>query len=168
MTANESTDATPRVDPHALDLGHLALFVGLAFAERVQERLAAGGFAELRSSHGFVIQHLIGAERTIGELAARLQVTQQAASKAVAELEALGHVERVADPNDARLRRVRLTKRGLLAVQRARRARAALQRQLAARHGKRALAACQAVLAEVLESLGGAEAVRARRVVAPR
>lgn len=156
------------MDPRALDLGHLALFVGLAFAERVRAELAAAGFSELRVAHGFLIQHLIGAERTIGELAARLQVTQQAASKAVAELEALGHVERAPDPADARVRRVRLSARGRAAVTRARRARAALQKRLAARHGEDALERCRAVLADVLEGLGGAEAVRSRRVLAPR
>lgn len=161
-------DPAPRVDPRALDLGHLALFVGLAFAEQAQAELAAAGFTGLRFSHGFVVQHLIGAERTIGELAARLQVTQQAASKTVAELEGLGYVERVADEADARVRRVRLTRQGQAAVTRSRRSRAALQRRLVARHGESALAACQAVLAGVLETLGGAEAVRGRRVLAPR
>ncbi|WP_434425757.1 MarR family winged helix-turn-helix transcriptional regulator [Nannocystis pusilla] len=167
MTATSRPDPA-RVDPRALDLGHLALFVGLAFADKAQAELAAAGFAELRFSHGFVIQHLIGAERTIGELATRLQVTQQAASKAVVELEALGYVERFADEADARVRRVRLTARGQAAVTRSRKARAALQRRLVARHGEAALAACQAVLADVLDTLGGADAVRSRRVLAPR
>src|SRR5204863_3802125 len=95
--------------PAALDLGYLAQFVGAAFASAVQERLAAEGFDGLRFSHGYLVQHLVEGERTIGELAERLEVTQQAVSKTVAELEGLGYLERLADAADARVRRVRLT-----------------------------------------------------------
>jgi DNA-binding MarR family transcriptional regulator len=156
------------VEPGALDLGHLALFVGYAFAEAVQAKIAEKGFAGLRFSHGFVVQHLVGGERTIGELATRLEVTQQAASKVVVELEGLGYVERVADEGDGRVRRVRLTEQGRAVIAYSRKVRADLERRLAARHGEEALAAVRVLLAEVLESLGGAEAVRRRRVVAPR
>ena len=41
---------------------------------------------------------------TIGALAERLEVTQQAASKSVADLERRGYVERTPDPDDARAR----------------------------------------------------------------
>lgn len=156
------------MDERALDLGYLALFVGYAFNQAVQAKLEERGFSGLRQSHGFVIQHLIDAPRTIGELAARLEVTQQAASKSVAELEALGYVERSPDEADARIRRVRLSERGQEVVAFTRRTRAALERRLAARHGESALAQTRALLAEVLESLGGAAAVRARRVTMPR
>jgi DNA-binding MarR family transcriptional regulator len=155
-------------EPATLDLGHLALFVGYAFAGAVQERIAEAGFEGLRFSHGFVVQHLIDGERTIGELAERLEVTQQAASKTVAELEALGYLERVADPEDARIHRVRLSARGSAVVAATRKARAALERKLEARHGARGVAAARAVLAGVLDSLGGVEAVRGRRVLPPR
>jgi hypothetical protein len=50
--------------------------------------------------------------RTIGSLAERLGVSQQAASKAVADLERRGCVRREADPADGRARRVALTARG--------------------------------------------------------
>ncbi|MEZ4239345.1 MAG: MarR family transcriptional regulator [Myxococcota bacterium] len=70
-----------------------------------------------------MFQHLVERSPTIGELAERLGVTQQAASKAVAELEGLGYVARAADPADSRVRRVSLTARGWDAVERARGAR---------------------------------------------
>lgn len=166
--ASREDDVSAGVDPAALDLGHLALFVGQAFAEAVQEALTQQGFAGLRFSHGFVFQHLIAEERTVTELAARMEVTQQAASKVVAELEALGYLERVADGADARVRRIRLTKRGRGAVAASRKARAALMRKLEARHGKGAIDASRATLAAVLGDLGGAAAVRTRRVRMPR
>ncbi|AQZ60756.1 Transcriptional regulator, MarR family [[Actinomadura] parvosata subsp. kistnae] len=157
------------VDLYELDLGTLALFVGSAAAEAVQKELAAHGFDGLRVSHGYVFQHLVeDLPRTIGELARKMEVTQQAASKVVAELEGLGYVERVPDPRDARIRRVRLTGRGHAAVGAARRARAAQEERLVARGGRERLEECRAVLAELLEELSGAGAVRRREVRPPR
>lgn len=155
-------------DPSALDLGHLALFTGYAFADRVMTDLAAQGFGDLRFAHGFVVQHLIEAERTIGELAERMAITQQGASKAVAELEGLGYLERSSDPGDARVRRIRLSARGRAAVAATRRLRAQLERRLSSKVGQEGFAAARAVLARLLDELGGAEAVRRRRVQPPR
>ncbi len=160
--------SSPSVDPAALDLGYLALFVGYAYAAEIQRGLEGRGFGGLRFSHGFVIQHLIGAERTIGELAARLEVTQQAASKVTSELERLGYVERVANESDARRRQVRLTQRGQAAVAAARELRRKLDARLGKRHGEAVLSRCRRELSAVLDSLGGAQAVRGRRVVLPR
>ncbi|MEV0998086.1 MarR family transcriptional regulator [Nonomuraea sp. NPDC050202] len=156
------------VDPRDLELGTLALFVGSAAASAVQEEMAAQGFTGLRVSHGYVFQHLVEEARTIGELAVRMEVTQQAASKVVAELEGLGYVERVPDPRDARIRRVRLTGRGRAAVAAARRARAAQEDRLAERVGRERVEECRALLAELLDELGGAGAVRRREVRPPR
>jgi DNA-binding MarR family transcriptional regulator len=157
-----------RVDPGSLDIGYLALFVGQAFSEAVLVALAAAGHGELRSSHGFVIQHVIDADRTIGELAERMRVTQQGASKAVAELEALGYFERIADPDDARIRRVHLSARGREAVQVTRSAREKIARQLTAQIGEAASHSCRRTLARMLDTLGAAEAVRQRKVPVPR
>jgi DNA-binding MarR family transcriptional regulator len=156
------------VDPQALDLGHLGLFVGYAYADHVAERVEAAGFLGLRFSHGFVFQHLIARDCTVGELAERMAVTQQAASKAVAELERLGYVERASDAGDARVRRIRLSARGRGAVAAARRTRARLERRLETRLGARSLAQARALLAQALAALGGAPAVRRRRVRPPR
>ncbi len=160
--------ASDEVDPGALDLGHLSLFVGHALAEAVLGEVAAAGHAGLRVSHGYVFQHLIGAARTVGELGERLQVSQQAASKVIAELESLGYVERTADAGDGRVRRVQLTDRGEQAVAAARAARSAIDRRLARRCGADALETTRQTLARVLDELGGTDAVRHRRVVAPR
>jgi len=156
------------VDPRALDLGHLALFVGHAVSDAVQAAVAASGHGDLRFSHGFLFQHLVDGERTVGDLATRLGVTQQAVSKVVAELEALGYLERADGAGDRRRRPVRLSARGRAAIARARKARLAVERRLEARCGARAVASARAVLADALEALGGADAVRGRRVTAPR
>ena len=78
------------VDAPHLDLGYLAFFLGLRVNQLVLEQMHAAGFDNVRESHGYVIQRLIEEERTITELARRMEVTQQAASKFVAELVVLG------------------------------------------------------------------------------
>jgi DNA-binding MarR family transcriptional regulator len=158
----------PDVDLGALDLGHLALFVGYAFSDAVMDALGTAGFADLRFSHGFVVQHLIDGPRTIGALAERMQITQQGASKAVAELETLGYVERVPDPTDARVRNVQLSTRGREAVTASRKARERLMRKLASTCGEKTVVEGKRILAALLDQLGGAEAVKRRRVTPPR
>jgi DNA-binding MarR family transcriptional regulator len=168
MSPRPPSAPPPAVELAQLDVGYLAMFVGQAFADAVLQALAAAGHPELRFSHGFVIQHVIDADRTIGELAERMRVTQQGASKAVAELETLGYLERVPDVSDARIRRVRLSALGREAVQVTRQAREKVARKLSSQIGEPALAGCRQTLARMLEALGGAEAVRARKVLPPR
>jgi len=88
-----------------LDLSHLAFFLGIRVNDLVMERALKAGFKSVRESHGYVIQHLIESERTITELARRMEVTQQAASKMVAELIRLGIVEAV-PAQDRRAKRI--------------------------------------------------------------
>ncbi|WP_372239683.1 hypothetical protein [Corallococcus sp. CA047B] len=94
-------------------------------------------------------------------------MTQQAASKTVAELRKLGIVE-AAPSEDARIRRVRLSERGRAAVDTTRAARATFEARFRRAQGVRAVEETRRVLSAVLESLGGAEAVRRRRVREPR
>jgi len=155
------------VELERLDLGTLALFAGYACMDEVGRGLRKQ-HRGLRFSHGFLFQHLVEGERTIGELAEGMDVTQQAVSKAVSELGRMGYVERVADPADARVRRVRLTARGRAAVEAARDGRAALERALERRCGERELAQVRRTLAEVIRALGGEAAIRSRRVLLPR
>lgn len=157
-----------RPDPADLDLSLLATFAGWALADEVQRRIAADGYDDLRFADGLAFQHLIPEPRTIGDLAQRLDVTQQAVSKSVADLERRGYVTREVDPADARVRRVTLTHRATAAVEAGRRARAELATELADRFGLRRVEAARRLLAEVLEELGADVAVRRRRVRPPR
>jgi len=150
-----------------LDLGQLALFVGQRVNERVLEALHARGFAGLRTSHGYVVQHVVSGPRSISELARRMGVTQQAASKIVAELVELGYLE-LAAGDDARQKLVRLSSRGRRALATSRRLRAALERKLLRDHSERTVAQTRAVLTALLEQLGAADAIRTRSVREPR
>lgn len=149
------------------DLSLAATFAGWAMADELQARLGAEGFADLRFADGVMFQHLVGAERTIGELAERLGVTQQAVSKAVADLERRGYVTRRADRDDGRVRRIALSDRGAAAVERGRVLRAAIVQELAAALGPRRVEAARTLLVEVVRALGADAAVRGRRVRPP-
>jgi DNA-binding MarR family transcriptional regulator len=155
-------------DLPAADLPLTALFAGWAMADEVQRRIAADGMGDLRFADGFVFQHLVPGPLPIGALGERMGVTQQAASKAVADLERRGYVERVAGAEDARVRSVSLTARGRAAIEAGRRHRAALEAELAERLGPRRVESARRLLADVGGALGADAAVRGRRVRAPR
>jgi DNA-binding MarR family transcriptional regulator len=150
-----------------LDLGYLAFFLGLRINELVSERLAAAGFADVRQSHGYVIQHLIGQEHTITELARRMGVTQQAASKSVAEMVRIGLLELVGG-GDRRAKRVRLSERGRESVQFARRIRRRIELRLVRRLGASAYDAVKSTLLQCLSGFGDLDWLTERRVRAPR
>lgn len=151
-----------------LDLPLASLFAGWAMADEVQRRIAADGMGDLRFADGFVFQHLVPGPLPIGELAERMAVTQQAASKAVADLERRRYVERVAGAEDARVRTVSLTDRGRAAIEAGRRHRGALEAELADKLGPRRAEAARELLAEISAELGADSAVRGRRVRPPR
>jgi DNA-binding MarR family transcriptional regulator len=151
-----------------VDITLSSLFAGWAMADELQRRLAADGFDDLRFADGFVFQHLVEGPVTIGALAERLEVSQQAASKSVADLERRGYVARAPDPADARARLVALTERGHGAIEGARRHRAARGAELSSTLGPRRVEAASRLLEEVVATLGADAAVRGRRVRAPR
>jgi DNA-binding MarR family transcriptional regulator len=153
-------------DPE-LDLSLAALFAGWALADEVQRRIAADGLGDLRFADGVVFQHLVPGPRTVGSLAERMGVSQQAASKAVVDLERRGYVRREADPDDGRARLVGLTERGEAAIEAGRRHRAAVVEELASRLGPPRVEATRRTLVDALEALGGTAAVRGRRVRPP-
>src|SRR5262245_15985457 len=150
-----------------LDLAYLGLFLGMRVNELVVERGRAAGFADIRDSHGYVIQHLIDTERTITDIARRMAVTQQAASKAVADLVRLGLVD-VTASTDRRERRIRLSRRGWQAVRFARRTRSRIDARLIALVGRSDYRRVKRVLITCLDALGGVEQIRQRRIRAPR
>src|SRR5689334_1360649 len=137
-----------------LDLPLASLFAGWAMADELQRRLAAGGMEDLRFADGVVFQHLVEGPRSVSSLAERLEVSQQAASKAVADLERRGYLSRAADPDDARAKRVALTARGRAAIEAGRVHRAAIAAELAERLGPQRVDAARQLLNEAVGELG--------------
>jgi len=153
-------------DLFTLDLAYLGQFLGMRVNQLVKEGLHSAGFANVRESHGYVIQHLIESERSITELAARMEVTQQAASKVVAELSSLGILE-ILPAADRRAKIVRLSERGAKAVQLGRQARKRIERRLIQALGSESYELAKSILSLGLETLGGIERIRSRRVQPP-
>ncbi|OXM55285.1 MarR family winged helix-turn-helix transcriptional regulator [Amycolatopsis alba] len=154
--------------PSNLDLSLVSLFAGWAMGGEVQRRLTADGLGELRFNDGVVFQHVLAGPLSISALAERMGVTQQAASKAVAELERRGLLRREPDPADARTRLLHLTEQASSAVEASRKHRAALEKELADEFGAERIADAKALLAGILDRYGDPEAIRGRRVLPPR
>ncbi|MDG4755353.1 MULTISPECIES: MarR family winged helix-turn-helix transcriptional regulator [Micromonospora] len=102
--------ATPDRPGFALPLLLLAGFRTLV--DDLHAELARQGHPELRPAHGVVLQAVGPAGTTASDLGQRLGVSKQAAGKTVDRLVALGYLERVDDPADARRKLVRMTAKG--------------------------------------------------------
>ena len=162
MVVNSRSAGLPR-----LDLGYLGLFLGLQVNRLVVERFRAAGLEAVRESHGYLIQHLIEKERSITELARRMEVSQQAASKVVAELAGRGILETVPGP-DRRQRIIRLSDRGWEFVKFARKCRQRIEGRLIRAVGADEYEGARATLAKCLDALGGMPRVRSRRILQPQ
>jgi DNA-binding MarR family transcriptional regulator len=111
-----------RADPPGFELP-LLLFAGFrSLIDQLHAELAERGHPEVRPAYGFAMQAIggrggpageAGRGATASEIGRRLGVSKQAAGKTVDRLAALGYVERVDDPHDARRKLVRLTPRGI-------------------------------------------------------
>lgn len=152
------------MEPTDLDLPTLVALLGPPTEEYLLAQLVRGGHFGIRRSHAYVMQRLIGQDPTVTELARDLGMTQQGASKQVAEMEALGLVQRVPVEGDLRVRRVRMTARGRKTLEAGRAARQSLQDALVARVGLDAAETAASVLAAMTELVGIAEQVRSRQV----
>jgi DNA-binding MarR family transcriptional regulator len=80
--------------------------------EEMYSRVTAAGYPGLRPSHGCVFRYLDVDGSRLSELAERSGMTKQAFGEHVANVEALGYVERVPDPEDGRAKLVVPTPRG--------------------------------------------------------
>ncbi len=80
--------------------------------ERMLERLHERGFDDLAPPHLIVLQYPGPQGLRPSDLAARLRMSKQALNYLLGELERLGYIERLPDPDDLRSRRISVTKRG--------------------------------------------------------
>jgi len=155
------------IDLDQLDLGYLAFFLGQRVNELVVGKLTRAGFRQVRESHGYVVQHLIERDRSISDLARRMGVTQQAASKMTTEMIRLGILE-AKTALDRRAKVIRISNRGWESIRFGRRARAHIDRRLETLVGAKNYRSMKARLVECLKELGGVERIRSRRVREPR
>lgn len=104
------SQALQRFDARVLSLMARNVEVPLALSN-----LAARG--TLSASHIHITRHLALEGSRLTDLAQRANMTKQAMGKLVEQCEAWGLVERLADPRDARARRIVFTPVGLIWLQ---------------------------------------------------
>src|SRR5215831_11173698 len=80
------------------------------------ERLHDHGFTDLEPAHLIVLQYPGPQGTRPSELAARLRMSKQALNYQLGQLERLGYLERLPDPDDLRSKRIALTPRAESAV----------------------------------------------------
>ena len=136
----------------------------MAAVRRFLVRLREQGFEDIREGHGCVFGFIdLEHGSRLTELAERAGLTKQAVGEAVAELEKLGYLERVPDPDDGRAKIIKVTPRGLEAVVTGRRLFAEIEREWAEQVGEDLLAALREA-AERIVDLETAAPDAARRV----
>src|SRR5690349_20220991 len=114
----------------SLDLGILMGLAYQSFTTELRAALAQKGFADLGGAYGYVFRALAEEELSQRELAGRLGITDQGMAKILGEMVERGYVQRRADAEDARIKRLRLDKRGREALAAARRFHAAFEQRL--------------------------------------
>jgi len=77
------------------------------------EGLHARGFDDIEQAHLQILQYPGPQGARPSELAARLRMSKQAVNYLLGQLERLGYLERVGDPDDQRSKRIALTPRGV-------------------------------------------------------
>src|SRR4051794_31891859 len=80
--------------------------------DELHRRLADEGYPDIRPGHGCVFRFIDDEGTRLTELAERSGYSKQAVGEVVADLEALGYVERIPDPEDGRAKTIILTERG--------------------------------------------------------
>jgi len=113
MMANSSSSFTTYPAPVGPPL--MGALLRMAF-ETVQRRmldsLHVAGFGDLDTAHLTVLQWPGPDGMRPSDLAVRLHMSKQALNYMLGELERLGYLERLPDPDDLRARRIALTPRG--------------------------------------------------------
>jgi DNA-binding MarR family transcriptional regulator len=151
-----------------IDLATTVVLAGLAIADHIRDALVDHGVNELRFSQLFVFARLKQGPASIGDIAAEMGFSHQAASARVNELESGGLVRRIRNPDDGRSRLVELTAHGLDALQIGLNARAVLLDQLTKTTTRNERAAAQRVVLALLNIAGGMETVRVRDLGFPQ
>jgi DNA-binding MarR family transcriptional regulator len=118
--------------------------------DEVAAGLAAAGFEGLRPVHRPILRDLLTSGQRPTELAARMGVSKQTANDLLRELEQLGYITLVPDPDDGRAKRIAVTERGRQLGREAARLSETVGRRWAARVGERRFATFERVLHEIV------------------
>jgi DNA-binding MarR family transcriptional regulator len=124
--------------------------------DELHRRLHEQGYSEIRPGHGCVFRFIDEEGTRLTELAERSGLSKQAVSEVVADLEALGYVERVPDPADGRAKTITLTARGHEALAAGQRILADIEQRWAEHFGEERIAQLRETVELLLEAERGA------------
>jgi DNA-binding MarR family transcriptional regulator len=114
MPSNSSSRFTESVSPETPPplIGALLRRPLEAVHRHMLERLHQAGFDDLDTAHLPLLQYPGPHGTRPSELAARLRMSKQALNYLLGQLERLGYLERIPDPDDGRSKRISITPRG--------------------------------------------------------
>jgi DNA-binding MarR family transcriptional regulator len=130
---------------------------GLIF-EEFHRRLADEGYGDIRNTHGCVFRFVEPEGSRLTYLAERAGYTKQAVGEVVDDLERMGYVERVPDPDDRRAKIIHPTKRGQASMRAARTIFAEIEARWALELGARNMANLRRTLERAVAVAGLREA----------
>lgn len=133
----------------SLNLGLLLFIPYRALENRVFENLERAGFEGMTVARGRLFQRIRPEGSRLTDLAEQAQVSKQAASGLVEELERAGYVMRVPDPTDARARLICVAPRGAAAVEAAAVAVAQVEAEWAQHLGQRRIGQLRRLLEDL-------------------
>jgi DNA-binding MarR family transcriptional regulator len=145
----------------ALDLGILIGLAFQAFTDQLRTALAEQGHDDLGGAYGYVFRVLAAEQPSQRQLAARLGISDQGMAKILDEMVARGYVERRPDAGDARIKRLRLARRGREALAAARRFHAGFEQRLIRQAGPAAVRGLRRLL-EAIARTGADDLAQAR------
>ena len=139
-------------------MGQLLMKAARLLDERAVARVATRSEKgpRLRTAHTRLLPHIAFEGTRLVDLARKIGVTKQAVSQTVAEMEEMGVVELVADPDDARAKLVRFTPRGVKAIAHGLSVLEEIEDELAARVGKKRIHDLTTTLALIVDALSEA------------
>jgi DNA-binding MarR family transcriptional regulator len=126
-----------------------------SLVDGLHEELPRRGWSDVRPAFGFVLLALRDSPASLRDLPAALGTSKQAVSKLVDAMVAAGYVERGADPEDARAKRVQLSDRGRQLLATVEEVYADLEREWVAALGEERLARLRKDLTAALSTMAG-------------
>ena len=117
----------------------------------MQERLVAAGYDDIGPAHFNILQHPTPDGMRPSEIAARGQMTKQAANRLIRHLERRGYLTLEPDESDQRARIVRLTSKGWDLIAAIRAVVEDVEAEWSQRLGRRRFDTLRSILAELAE-----------------
>jgi len=144
-----TNSSVAEAEPYTPLIGALLRMPWDAVQEHMLARLHAEGFTDFDASYLTVFRYPSPQGDRPSELAARRRVSKQALNHVLGQLEQRGYLERDADPEDGRSKRINLTPRGLEAISVIRQAVTEMENRWAKQLGRERFNQLRALLEEL-------------------